>query len=123
MRYRDRTLALCLAVTSLFTTPVRATSRIKDITDIEGARSNQLVGFGLVVGLENTGGRSQYTQQVAVDMLARFHQASKISSSDRADNVYRSGTISAVMVTAELGPFARQGSRIDVIISVLDDAT
>ena len=42
--------------------------RIKDITDFQGARSNQLVGFGLVVGLDNTGGKSPFTQKVAVDL-------------------------------------------------------
>ena len=43
--------------------------RIKDITEFEGARSNQLTGIGLVVGLENTGGRSLFTQQMAVNLL------------------------------------------------------
>ncbi|HLJ96564.1 MAG TPA: flagellar basal body P-ring protein FlgI [Gemmataceae bacterium] len=122
MENRFRTLVLCLIVASGVPNPAWAGARIKDIIDIEGARSNQLVGFGLVVGLDNTGGRSQFTQQVAVDMLARFKIASRINSADRADNVYRSGTVSAVMVTADLGPFARHGSRIDVIISVIDDA-
>jgi flagellar P-ring protein precursor FlgI len=97
--------------------------RIKDITDIQGARGNQLIGFGLVIGLDNTGGRSPFTQQVAVDMLQRFKVASKIVNLDRLDNVYRSGNVSAVMVTAELGPFARAGSRIDITVSVIDDAT
>lgn len=119
----NRVMLVWLAVVSALTSPAWAGARIKDITDLEGARSNQLVGFGLVVGLDNTGGRSQFTQRVAVDMLDRFNFASRIASSDRAESVYRSGNISAVMVTAELGPFARHGSRIDVIVSVLDDAT
>ena len=123
MRLHMKTLAFGLLVWPLLAIPVAAESRIKDITDLEGAQSNQLVGFGLVVGLDNTGGRSQFTQQVAVDMLQRFHQAARIASSDRADSVYRSGTVSAVMVTAELGPFTRHGSRIDVLVSVIDDAT
>ncbi len=123
MRFRGPTLLVGLLLWPVLAAPARAESRIKDITDLEGAQTNQLVGFGLVVGLDNTGGRSQFTQQVAVDMLQRFHVASRISSSDRADNVYRSGTVSAVMVTAELGPFARRGSRIDVTVSVVDDAT
>lgn len=123
MRFQGKILALGFIVWPLLAAPLRGESRIKDITDLEGAQSNQLVGFGLVVGLENTGGRSQFTQQVAVDMLQRFHVASRIASSDRADNVYRSGTVSAVMVTADLGPFARHGSRIDVTVSVIDDAS
>lgn len=97
--------------------------RIKDITDIQGARGNPLIGFGLVVGLDNTGGRSPFTQQVAVDMLQRFKVGSRIVALDRLDNVYRSGNVAAVMVTADLGPFARCGSRMDVTVSVVDDAT
>jgi len=97
--------------------------RIKDITELEGARINQLVGFGLVVGLDGSGSKSLFTQQVAVDMLQRFRVTSKIIAGIQGDSVFKSGNISAVMVTAELGPFSRRGSRIDVIVSALDDAT
>jgi flagellar P-ring protein precursor FlgI len=97
--------------------------RVKDITDFAGARSNQLIGFGLVVGLDGTGSRSLFTQRVAVDMLQRFNVNAVIASQNRVDNVLRSGNISAVMVTAELGPFDRIDSRIDVTVSVLDDST
>lgn len=97
--------------------------RIKDITDLEGARSNQLVGFGLVVGLEGTGSKNSFTQQVAVDMLQRFYVSAKTISETRGDAVFKSGNISAVLVTAELGPFNRRGSRIDVTVSALDDAS
>jgi flagellar P-ring protein precursor FlgI len=100
-----------------------ASVRIKDITDLEGARSNQLVGFGLVVGLEGTGSKSSFTQQVAVDMLQRFYVSARTITEQRGDSVFKSGNISAVMVTAELGPFNRKGSRIDVTVSALDDAT
>jgi flagellar P-ring protein precursor FlgI len=123
MRLDAQTLAVGLLLWTVLAAPVRAEARIKDITDLEGAQTNQLVGFGLVVGLDNTGGRSQFTQKVAVDMLRRFNLSSRIASSDRAENVYRAGTASAVMVTAELGPFARRGSRIDVTVSIVDDAT
>jgi len=97
--------------------PAQAGARIKDITDLEGARNNQLYGFGLVVGLNGTGGRSRFTQQVAVDMMKRLCVVSKIAFQQLTDNT------SAVMVTAEIGPFARIGSRLDVTVSVLDDAT
>src|SRR5438094_461107 len=97
--------------------------RIKDITDLEGARSNQLVGFGLVVGLDGTGSKSTFTQQVAVDMMQRFFVSSKTISELRGDSVFKSGNISAVLVTADLGPFSRKGSRMDVTVSTLDDAT
>jgi flagellar P-ring protein precursor FlgI len=97
--------------------------RIKDITELEGARSNQLVGFGLVVGLDGTGGKGSFTQQVAVDMLARFNVVTKALADTKGDTVFKSGNISAVMLTADLGPFARRGSRLDVTVSALDDAT
>src|SRR5579875_2497394 len=104
-------------------TPAQAGARIKDITDLEGARSNQLYGFGLVVGLNGTGGRSRFTQQVAVDMMKRLCVVSKIAFQHLTDNTFVSPNISAVMVTAEIGPFARIGSRLDVTVSILDDAT
>jgi flagellar P-ring protein precursor FlgI len=96
--------------------------RLKDITDLEGARGNHLYGFGLVVGLNNTGGKSLFTQQVATDMLQRLCVGSKTVQDVRSDNVFRSGNISAVMVTTEIGPFSRKGSRLDVTVAVLDDA-
>src|SRR5579875_2967701 len=103
--------------------PAQAGARIKDITDLEGARNNQLYGFGLVVGLNGTGGRSRFTQQVAVDMMKRLCVVSKIAFQHVTDNTFVSPNISAVMVTAEIGPFARIGSRLDVTVSILDDAT
>ena len=102
--------------------PAAAQVRIKDITEIEGARSNPLHGFGLVVGLDGTGSRSTFTQQVAVDMLQKMNVSATIFSQLPSDNVLRSTSISAVMVTAEIGPFARKGSKLDVTVSALDDA-
>ena len=107
-------LALLATVAQAF-----AGVRIKDITDLEGARSNQLVGFGLVVGLKGTGSKGLFTQKVAVDMLQRFD----VSNNVLGQTAFKSSNISAVMVTADLGPFARRGSKIDVIVSALDDAT
>jgi flagellar P-ring protein precursor FlgI len=97
--------------------------RIKDISDLAGARSNQLYGFGVVFGLDQTGSRSTFTQQVAVEMLQRLGFTTQIFSQNPADSIIRSTCISAVMVTAEIGPFNRNGSRIDVTVSALDDAT
>jgi flagellar P-ring protein precursor FlgI len=99
--------------------PAQAGVRIKDITDLEGARSNQLTGFGLVVGLKGTGGKGNFTQKVAVDMLQRFD----VSTNVLGPLAFKSSNISAVMVTADLGPFARRGTKIDVVVSALDDAT
>ena len=103
-------------------TPASGQVRIKDITDLDGARSNQLYGFGLVVGLDGTGSRSSFTQQVAVDMLQKMNVTAQIFSQLPSDNVIRSTSISAVMVTAEIGPYARKGSKIDVTVSAMDDA-
>lgn len=95
------------------------TSRIKDIVDIEGVRENQLVGYGLVVGLNGTGdglNNSPFTEQSLIAMLERM------GVNIRGLNL-NTGNIAAVMVTASLPPFKNQGSRIDVEISSLGDAT
>lgn len=95
------------------------TSRIKDIVDIEGVRDNQLVGYGLVVGLNGTGdglGNSPFTEQSLIAMLER------LGVNVRGQNL-NTGNVAAVMVTATLPPFTNQGSRIDVSISALGDAS
>lgn len=114
---------LCLLTFCLLHGPASAGVRIKDITDFEGARNNQLYGFGLVVGLDGTGSRSLFTQQVAVDMLKKLSVTAKIFQDLPSDNVLRSGNIAAVMITTEIGPYARQGSRLDVTVSCLDDSS
>ena len=95
-----------------------ATSRIKDIVDIEGVRDNQLVGYGLVVGLNGTGDslrNSPFTEQSLIAMLERM------GINIRGQNL-KTGNVAAVMVTATLPPFTNQGSRIDVSVSALGDA-
>lgn len=95
------------------------TSRIKDIVDIEGVRDNQLVGYGLVVGLNGTGdglGNSPFTEQSLIAMLER------LGVNIRGQNL-NTGNVAAVMVTATLPPFTNQGSKIDVSISSLGDAS
>ncbi len=95
--------------------------RIKDIVDVEGVRSNQLIGYGLVVGLNGTGDKLDsaiFTRESLVGMLERLgvntrDQVGKLSTKN----------IAAVMVTAELPAFSRGGSRIDVSVSALGDAS
>jgi flagellar P-ring protein FlgI len=95
--------------------------RIKDIADVEGVRENQLIGYGLVVGLNGTGDKldnSVFTKESLIGMLERLgvntrDQVSKLSTKN----------IAAVMVTAQLPAFIRSGSRIDVSISALGDAS
>jgi flagellar P-ring protein precursor FlgI len=89
--------------------------RIKDIVDIEGVRSNPLTGIGLVIGLADTGDSSLPSRQI----LTSIYRDSGIflSPSDLSG-----GNIAVVIVTAELGAFAREGSRIDVDVSAIGDA-
>jgi flagellar P-ring protein precursor FlgI len=92
-------------------------SRIKDLADIEGVRNNQLVGYGLVVGLNGTGDSSstEFTIQSLVNMMERLGM--RIDRSKvKVDNV------AAVMVTAKLPPFAKVGTTIDVLVSSFGDA-
>lgn len=94
-----------------------AASRIKDIAFFEGVRVNQLVGYGLVVGLNGTGDRSQtyFSTQTLANMLER----SGISINA---NQVRVKNIAAVMVTADLPPFILPGGRLDVTVSSIGDA-
>lgn len=95
-------------------------ARLKDVIDIEGVRDNQLVGFGLVVGLKGTGdsgNRAAFTTQSLVMMLERMG----ISARDSMKQISTKNVASA-MVTATLPAFARQGARLDVQLSSLGDA-
>jgi flagellar P-ring protein precursor FlgI len=96
-----------------------ATSRIKDLVDVEGIRENQLVGYGLAVGLNGTGdslNNSPFTRQSLQAMLERLGVNTR-------DAQLRTANVAAVMVTANLPPFAAQGSRIDVTVSALGDSS
>jgi flagellar P-ring protein precursor FlgI len=112
---------LLAALLWLLCLPAAAQVRIKDIADIEGTRQNQLVGYGLVVGLPGTGDRLRtavFTRQSLVGMLERLG----VNTRD-LDRQLDTRNIAAVMVTANLPAFARAGSRIDVAVSSLGDAT
>ncbi len=94
------------------------TTRIKDIVNIESVRDNQLIGYGLVVGLNGTGDslkNSPFTEQSLLAMLER------LGVNVRGQNL-NTGNVAAVMVTATLPPFKNQGSSIDISISALGDA-
>lgn len=88
---------------------------IKDITNIVGIRENQLLGYGLVVGLAGTGDKSTFTMQSLQNLLRNSYIKIPTSS-------IKSKNIAAVMVTASLPPFARQGDKIKVKISAIGDA-
>ena len=112
-------MALILTLLFVFSLPVDArTTRIKDIVAFEGVRDNQLVGYGLVVGLNDTGdslNNSPFTEQSLAAMLDR------LGVSVRGRNL-NTGNVAAVMVTATLPPFTNQGAEIDVTVSALGDS-
>lgn len=94
--------------------------RIKDIASFEGVRTNQLVGYGLVVGLDGTGDtlqNSPFTRKSMEGMLER------LGVGNLSEDPMKTKNTAAVMVTANLPPFARRGSMIDITVSSLGDAT
>lgn len=92
--------------------------RVKDIAHVLEARDNQLMGFGLVAGLKNTGDtiQTQFTKQALTNLLSRMGIVPQ-------EREFRSRNIAAVMVTAKLPPYAQVGQKIDVAVSSLGDAT
>ena len=97
-------------------------ARIKDIADLQGVRYNQLIGYGLVIGLNGTGDdlkKSVFTKQAMINLIKRLGMAitPKVFKSMKTKNV------AAVMVTAELPPFSRPGSTIDILVSSIGDAS
>lgn len=109
----------CFILCFMCVSQAYADSRIKDIANFEGVRENMLVGYGLVVGLKGTGDslrNSVFTKQSLQGMLQRMGIQANSSALQTKD-------IAAVMVTATLPPFPRQGERIDVTVSALGDAT
>ena len=95
-----------------------ASSRIKDIADFEGVRENQLVGYGLVVGLNGTGDNIKSINFAKESLISMLDQL----GINARDGQLKSKNMAAVRVTASLPPFARQGSRIDVMVSAMGDA-
>jgi len=98
--------------------PEASAARIKDIATFEGVRPNQIIGYGLVVGLNGTGDKTgtEFTVQTLVNMLKRMGIAVA------ADDV-KVKNVAAVMVTADLPPFVKPGSKIDVLVSSMGDAS
>ncbi len=107
-----------LMLLATLTAPAFALSRVKDLASIEGVRQNQLVGYGIVVGLNGTGdtlNNIPFTKQSLQAMLERLGVNTRGAT-------MRTQNLAAVMVTANLPPFASQGTRIDVTVSSLGDA-
>jgi flagellar P-ring protein precursor FlgI len=118
VRILKRVLAALTLAACVLPGVAGAESRIKDIADFEGIRDNMLVGYGLVVGLNGTGDNldsAPFTRESLIGMLQRLGINARDEDLDTEN-------VAAVMVTANLPPFARQGSRIDVTASALGDA-
>lgn len=113
-----RALLAAFAVVALVSS-ADAAVRIKDIAQIEGIRDNQLIGYGLVIGLQGTGDtlrNAPFTEQSMQSMLDRLGINVRNTS-------LRTRNVAAVMVTADLPPFMNRGSRIDVTVSSMGDAS
>lgn len=119
-----RALGLCLALVILLngglSGPAQASpARIKDLVEVDGVRGNDLLGYGLVVGLNNTGDslrNSPFTEDAIVNLLERL-------GVNVTGEQLRARNVAAVLVTSVLPPFARAGSRIDVNVSAIGDAS
>lgn len=107
-------LALFLSVTAASAEPIR----IKDLVEFDGVRGNDLVGYGLVVGLNGTGDgirNAPFTEEIMANLLERL--GANVTGED-----FRPKNVAAVFVTAALPPFARAGGKIDVTVSAIGDA-
>jgi flagellar P-ring protein precursor FlgI len=110
-------LWLCTALAIVGLAQSADAARIKDIAFVQGVRENQLLGYGLVVGLDGTGdhGAASFTVQSTASMLSRMGIRLDESS-------IQTRNVAAVMVTAELPPFARSGQRLDLTVASLGNA-
>ena len=115
MIIRFKLFFLCFLTGMVASTNLCA-DRLKDLTSIAGVRSNQLVGYGLVVGLAGTGdGNASLTQQAMQSMISQFGvitDASNINGKNAA----------SVIVTAELPPFIKPGQKLDIVVSTAGQA-
>ncbi|GAB5448915.1 flagellar basal body P-ring protein FlgI [Gymnodinialimonas sp.] len=113
-----RFLALLLLVTTLAIPALATPIRIKDLVEFDGVRGNDLVGYGLIVGLNGTGDglrNAPFTEEIMVNVLERL-------GVNVTGEQFRPQNVAAVIVTATLPPFSRQGGQIDITVSAIGDA-
>ena len=117
MSGRFKNISLMVLLISFFIPSAVYSARIKDISSIKGIRQNQLLGYGLVIGLNGTGdkGGTKFTIQGLVNMLE--HMGVHVDPDE-----VKVKNVAAVVVSAKLPPFARIGKQIDVILSSIGDA-
>ena len=112
---------LVAMISALVWVPWSEAARIKDLVNVSGVRANKLIGFGLVIGLANTGDQATnvfFSIQTMVNMLQKLG----VTVPQNRVNQLQFKNVATVMVTAELPAFARQGDRIDVVVSSLGDS-
>jgi len=109
--------SILLAVLVMFTIPEAHAVRLKDIANIRGVRDNQLIGYGLVVGLKGTGdSKADFTNKSMARMLEKLG----VKTDDQNAG---SKNVAAVLVTATLPPFARAGNKMDIVVNAIGDAS
>jgi len=121
MRKGFSILLITIFISSAVWTASSEAARIKDLVNVNGVRANKLIGFGLVIGLANTGDQATnvfFSIQTMVNMLQKLG----VTVPDDRVNQLQFKNAATVMVTAELPAFARHGDRIDVVVSSLGDA-
>lgn len=109
------TMIISLAMTILPAQAINATVRIKDIAHVKGVRDNQVVGYGVVVGLPKTGDNSRSTQITNKMLLMN------LGTIIDQENYIQKGSTAAVIVTATVPPFAKNGDKLDVTVSTIAD--
>lgn len=121
MKHRNRITPYIIILLILLCADIVVASRIKDIASLQGVRPNQLIGYGLVTGLNGTGddlNSTVFTRQAIYNMMVR----SGISIDPNNLDDISIDNIAAVMVVATLPPFSRPGNQIDVLVSSMGDA-
>ena len=119
MNFRAAAASLLIFIAPVMLSDAAQAERIKDIAMVEGARTNQLIGYGLVVGLDGTGDQvtqTPFTIQAARSMLQQFGVNLPPGVNPQTKNM------ASVIVTAELPPFAKPGQKLDVTVSSMGNA-
>jgi len=109
--------SLLIALLGLGWSALAQAERLKDLVEVQGVRSNQLVGYGLVVGLSGTGDKGAFTSQTFKNMLAQFGLTLPAGVDPTSKN------IAAVSIHAELPPFAKPGQSLDITVSSIGDSS
>lgn len=106
-----------VGILSLVAVPMSYAERLKDIASVQGIRSNQLIGYGLVVGLNGTGDKAPFTNQTFTNMMNQFGITLPPGVDPKSKNV------AAVTVSAELPPFAKPGQTLDITVASIGNAS